>query len=225
MTKKQEEEIKKPDIWHLYQKKIKLFTIRISLYIVILIILGSFIFALSLYRSELIKLDNKNIKELETYTRVIKRETSNTRNNLNLAQKYSTRWKNSSQNQKNDQGVSSILIKDTIDKLATKYNIGKYDFKMSVPQKPENNKFSGKILEVFSSTCSISFSIPDDVRAIQFFDELQNTLTGYLIIEKLSINKQKNYEYQDLVNISKGTSFGVINISSNFKWHVMRRVR
>jgi hypothetical protein len=214
--------------WNLYNKKFKKSLSRIVFYGFIAITFIVFIFGLNLYRSTLLDFDKKNITELEKYIKVIKNESRDTTNNLNLAKKYNKKWTNASKNQKNTDGISPKLINDIIGKLVKKYHIGKYDFQMSVPERLDGKKqIIGikKTLEAFSSTCSVSFNISDDIKSVNFLKDLRSSLTGYTVISSISISKTKLYQFEDLVKISTGENSGLVNIQISFNWYTMKKAK
>lgn len=222
MTKDQ---IKKsnPTVVNLYKKKINRLIAKILLYVLIILILISFIFGLNIYHSTLTNLDQTNIKELENYINIIQGKTSEVSNNLSLARKYNEIWKNASEEQKSNKGISLETITLIINDLAKKYHIIKYDFKMSVPQKIENNVFKNKSLEVVMSKCDISFKATDDIRVMSFLEELEDKLPGYVVIRELSLNKTQDYNHSNFVSISTGGDAGAISTNISFEWYTTRK--
>ncbi len=223
MIHKQNDKPQNKDRWYLYKKKFRKGLYNILLYFTIAVIFSGFIFGLNLYRQTLLNFDSKNITELKDYIKVVRKESKETRDNLNLAKKYNNRWNQASSQQKNAEGINSQLLGDVIRKLAKKYDIRKYDFKMSVPRKFGNEASKKKVSSIFISNCQVSFAAPDDVRAIEFLRDLRKSLTGYIVINQLSISKNKTYEFKDLVKISTGQISGILNVKAAFSWHVMKR--
>ena len=93
---------------------------------------------------------------------------------------------------------------------------------MDIPQEFTYNK--NKKLQIFYSNCNLSFSISDDIRARNFISDLENTLFGYIIIKNLSITKSKNYEFEDLLQLSKKESSGLIDVKINFEWYSAKKL-
>lgn len=211
--------------WKAYDKKVRNLLVKLSLYIIIFVILIIFLIGINIYRATLMDFDNKNIAELRNYISIISSQSSKINSNLALAKKYNERWQNASEEKKSTRGVEPNLINTQIFELAKKYNISKYDFTMSVPQVADIKIDSErKILELFYSNCKISFNTSDDVRAISFFEDLKNNITGYVVIENYSIRKNNEYSFEDLVRISKGQGEGAIGVSIDFKWYVAKKI-
>lgn len=220
-TKTRQQKKAESALWKPYRKKIGRIFFKISLYLFIFIIFIAFSIGLTTYRKTLSEFDNKNVKELKRYIAVVNKQTAETRKNLTLAKKYNERWHNATEKHKYNQGISLQLIENEIANLSEKYNISDYDFTMSVPQKTHSDK--NKILNFFTSSCKLTFNATDDVRAISFVDELKNNLVGYVIIENFSISKEKDYTFQDLVEISSGAKSGVLKVNISFKWFVAKK--
>ena len=79
-------------------------------------------------------------------------------------------------------------------------------------------------MDIFYSDCKIQFNTSDDVRAISFFEELKNNITGYVVIEEYLIKKNGEYTFNDLLRISKGEESGILEVSISFKWYVAKRI-
>lgn len=214
----------KPPEGPTYKAKLNRSIIWIVVYSIISLVFLGAIFGLNLYRDSLLDADNKNINELKNYILIIGRETSEANDNLNLARKYKERWSASTENQRNSSGINPDFINTKIEELVKKYNIGDHEFKMSVPEKVENPRFKGKMLEIYVSNCQITFNATDDIRAIGFLNELKDSITGYMMINELSLNKLRDYVFEDMVKISNGQDPAVISSKVNFKWYVTKKI-
>lgn len=206
------------------QRYKKIFT-TITLNSFLAFILVSFYFGFAFYRSYMINLDQKNIKDLEEYVNLIKKNKEDTSKNVSLAQKYQDRWYNASSRKKSQQNIDPNLINSLIEKLKVKYDIDQFEFNMSVPKKIDQLYSTSKSLNLFVSNCQLSFNSADDIRTIYLLKDLVRFLNGYVVINDFSIQKDKDYEFKDLLDISEGKSSGLLAISLTFDWYVIKDVQ
>jgi hypothetical protein len=210
--------------WLGYNSKIKLCTIRLILYIIILVISISFLVGSEIYRDFLLNLNQKSKTELESYNNLLEKNILETKQNLKLLKKYNKKWKDIPENRLIANGISLKLINKIIGDLNKKYNIAEHNFTMTVPKKiKDQNIEDNKKINIFKSNCQLSFNISDDIRARLFVKDLKNAIYGYLTINKLSINKLRQYEFDDLVKFSNKESSGIVEVKLDFNWYAAKK--
>jgi hypothetical protein len=77
-------------------------------------------------------------------------------------------------------------------------------------------------IEMVYSSVDLSFRAINDIEALLFISQLTSSLPGYVVINKLSITKSKDYTDADLVGISSGQKIRSISSQVNFYWYVYK---
>ena len=134
--------------------------------------------------------------------------------------KYKELWPKISPNRKSTHGIKINEVKKMLKDTAEKYGISEHNIKLSLPEIVKTGAFKRKTVNVMMSDATINFMAVNDVKAMKFVEEFIGSLNGYPVITSFTLNKSKDYESADLVNISTGKNPGVVSGKIDFFWYV-----
>lgn len=183
---------------------------------VILLLLGVGYFLNS--RSE--ELLDKRIKKSQNEISSIKSNIVNLENKRQEIKKYVEIWKKIQANKINENGINMDEVNSSLSIISKKYNISKVDIKVNLPRDIKSDIFNTKNVNVLFTEATLTFNSLDDVGAIKFLKEFLDSINGYKVIGRISIEKKiKNLEDGHFINISLGNNPEIILVTTNFFWY------
>ncbi len=182
------------------------------------VLIASFV-AISIFIFNLNNISLQKIRQIKAETGITKAKTAQNNKKLIDIAKYEKKWTNLSDKEKSTRTIKSTEVKEIVDALSKKYHIKDMQFAMQVPQKLNKGQFKKGSIEVYLTTGKISLGSTDDIKALKFVQELSTTLPGYMIIEKLSLNKNKEYTEREFVALSQTGSISKVRTRIQFHWY------
>ena len=156
-----------------------------------------------------------DIADVKNKTQEIEQKTQENR-------KYMELWSKINQSKKSLDGIKVEDVNKVIANLAEKYSITNTIFKVSVPENYPSNVFKNETISLLYTIAELNFSSYNDVKCIQFANELIKYLHGYPIVTKFEFTKERDYSVQDYFDISTGKTFGAITAKIVFSWYVYK---
>ena len=136
--------------------------------------------------------------------------------------KYMELWSQINEKRKSFNGIKIEEINKIVNNLAEKYSISNTIVKINIPENYPNNIFKNETLSILYTVTEISFNCFHDIKAIQFVNELIDSLHGYPIITKFEFSKESDYTIKDYFDISSGRSVGKLKGKLVFSWYVYK---
>jgi len=136
--------------------------------------------------------------------------------------KYMELWSQITEKRKSFSGIKVEEINKLVNTLSEKYSINSPITKVNIPENFSSNIYQNETLSILYTIVEISFNAYNDVKAIQFANELVDNLHGYPIITKFEFNKESDYSIKDYFDISSGKSIGKIKAKLIFSWYVYK---
>ncbi len=208
-----------------YQKKIialkKKIIFSLSIFATIVVIIFSF----NLYDT---KHQSGHVEELSSIKNAIndlQLKIAGSEEKSNETKKYNTLWVAANDKKKDFNGIKIADINSNFDSLAKKYSISEPTITISVPETLSDGIYQLQNLEVNLINCNISFKSLTDRLALDFINDFTDDLPGYIIINDLSIKKDKKegYTEQELIDISNGKFPSLVSNRISFSWYFFRR--
>lgn len=170
-------------------------------------------------------INNSYLDEYEKITMDIanlKNQTSEIERKTNENKKYMELWSQIDNKKKDTTGIKVEEINKNINILAEKYSITTPVLKLSVPENYPSKIFENDTVSIIYSIIEINFSSYNDIKAIQFTNDLIATLHGYPILTKFECNKEDEYTVQDFFDISTGKRNGGIKCRMIVSWYIYK---
>ncbi len=185
---------------------------------ILLILLGVGIY----YNIDLRKQGNDEINQIKSKTSNLKSQISQLKAEETEFEKYSKIWQKISKRKREITGIKVDFVNKSLKNVSEKYAIGDPKIKITLPERLKDGIFNRKTIEVLNTTVTLDFTAVSDINAIAFIYEFLNSLPGYQIITRFDIRKGKDYQPQDYVAISAGTSNGNISGKVSFFWYAFK---
>lgn len=164
------------------------------------------------------------LKQITQYIADLKNNTLNLETKINEGKKYKELWKSISEKKRNFDGVKVDEVNKKFNSLADSYNILNPVINIGVPEKLAGGIYNRKSVEVFLSGITMEFRALDDSRAMAFIKEFIDNLPGYIVVNNFYISKTKDYNDDDLVDISLGKFNNLaVNVKFGFSWYVLKK--
>lgn len=199
---------------HLKKQIIRHFAISLAL----ALIASIFIY----YRLHQEQKSNDVIHVIELETLDIQNKTADLESKIGEVKKYKEIFKTISENRKNTNGIRIDDINSRLEEIGNRHNISDSTIKVSFPEPLLEGIFNMSTIEMVFSSVDLSFKAINDTEALLFISNLTNSLPGYVVINKLSISKSRDYSDADLVSISSGQKIRLITAQVNFYWYVYK---
>jgi hypothetical protein len=164
----------------------------------------------------------KLINNIKSQTSEIESEIESLTSKMQEVKKYKEIWVSISENKKSVIGIKIDNINLKIEQLSPKYNISQANIKVSFPENLKDGVFNISSSDLVSSVVNLTFNSITDTDALMFISDLFQSLPGYIVINRLSISKTRNYTNEDLLKISSGTATGAIQCNLDFFWYVYK---
>jgi len=161
----------------------------------------------------------KEIDDIKKQTLLIRNQGNEIQSKTIEIKKYKELWKTIDENKRNTFGIKVDDVNKSLDVLSEKYSITKPAIKITLPEALNDGIFFRQTISVLFSRITLSFIALDDAKAIMFLKEFTSSIPGYLIVNNFEIRKGKNYSTQDLIDISTGKSFGIIDVKADIMWY------
>lgn len=174
------------------------------------------------YRANQEAKSEKLISNIKSQTSEIESEIESLTSKMEEVKKYKEIWVSISENKKSIIGIKVDNINLKIEQLSPKYNISQANIKVSFPENLKDGVFNISSSDLVSSVVNLSFNSITDTDALMFISDLVQSLPGYIVINRLSINKTRSYTKDDLLKISSGTATGAIQCNLDFFWYVYK---
>ena len=138
------------------------------------------------------------------------------------AKKYKELWSNLSERKKSASGIKIDDINANLKLMVDRYSIMSPDIKVDLPQTLKEGPFQRKTINIIFTTINLKFSSANDLKALMFVNDFINSFSGYPIITNLEISKNKDYNKQDLIDLSSGKGVGSIAGNLTFVWYIYK---
>jgi len=169
-------------------------------------------------------LSNKELEEeqnkIVTDVSRIKAKTSELETKTLENKKYAEIWLRIDERKKLALAIKIDEINQLVANLAGKYSINNHTLKVNLPESFPNEIFKNDTAPLSYSSGELTYTAYQDIKAIQFADEFIKSLHGYPIVTNFKFSKDKEYENQDLFDISTNKNLGVINAKIIFSWYI-----
>ncbi|MES2677038.1 MAG: hypothetical protein V4612_01815 [Pseudomonadota bacterium] len=187
----------------------------------LLVIIMSIIF----YSQYLVTGNNEDVRNLNAQIEALRNKSANIEARVNDAKKYKQIWIESAEKKKNFDGIKISDLNDSFKNLAEKNNLSGAVINISVPEVLKEGVYNRQALDVYLVNFVLTFDALTDKIAVDFISSFLNSLPGYVVINDLSIkkNKKEGYSDEDLINISSGKINGLIAVKVNFSWYFLKR--
>ncbi len=208
-----------------YQKKInhlkKQIVFGLSVFAVIVVIITSFNFYDTLSQEN----HAEEISIIETEISDLKMKISGSEEKINDTKKYKQLWISANDKKKDFNGIKIADINNNFNSLAQQYKISEPTITISVPEVLTNGIYQLQTLDANLINCNISFNALTDRLALDFINDFIDDLPGYVIINDLTIkkNKKEGYNDQELTDISNGKFPGLVSTKISFSWYFLKR--
>lgn len=215
-------EVKKPA--SPYDKKIaslkKKIIISLSLFATIIII----IISLNFYDKKSLESYSGKFSALETEITELETKITSSEERVNETIKYKKLWVSANSKKKDFNGIKISEINEKFNSLAEQYNITNPTITVSLPEILNTGVYQLQILDVNLINCNISFNALTDKFALDFINGFIADLPGYVIINDISIKKDKKegYSDQELSQISNGKFPNLISAKVSFSWYFLK---
>ncbi len=174
------------------------------------------------YRLHQEQKSNDAIQAIELKTFDITNKAADLERKIEEVKKYKEIFKTISENRKNSNGIKIDDINSKLEDIGDRHNISDSAIKVSFPETLKESIFNMATIEMVYSSVDLSFRAINDIEALLFISQLTSSLPGYVVINKLSITKSKDYTDADLVDISSGQKIRSISSQVNFYWYVYK---
>lgn len=174
------------------------------------------------YRMHQAQKSQEAIDIIKKDTSEIKDQTESLQSKIQEIKKYKEVWGSISENQKSLSGIKIDNINSKIEQIGAQHNIFQPNIKVSFPENLKDGIFNISSSDMVFSSVDLSFIAISDVEALLFISDLIKSLPGYVVINRLSIKKTKEYDNNELIKISSGASVGSILSDVNFYWYVYK---
>lgn len=207
-------------------KKIKISEIhkKIIFYILWAVFLTSLILLLLSSLSQLKTESEIRIKQIEDEISAIKVETANLQSRESDAKRYKELWSHLDERKKSTNGIKIDDINDSLKEMVDRYSIMSNEIKVDVPQVLKDGPFARKTVNLTFTTINLKFHAANDLKAVMFANDFINSFSGYVVVTAFEITKNKNYNRQDLIDISTGKGAGSIAGNLSFVWYTYKEV-
>lgn len=187
------------------------------------VLLSFFTAIIAYYVSEKNAVGGK-INKIKNETSKIKNQTSEIENKAIETKKYKELWKRMSVNKKNVSGIKMDDVNSKLLTFAAKYAISGQNIKISIPETLKDGIFKTTTASVLFTTVNLTFSAPNDIKALLFMDDFFSSLQGYQIITSAELKKNKEYSLQDLINLSSGKGTTAVSAKVDFFWYAFKGI-
>lgn len=174
------------------------------------------------YRLHQEQKSNDAVHAIELETLDIANKTADLESKIGEVKKYKEIFKTISENKKNINGIKIDDINSRLADIGDRHNISDSTIKVSFPEPLTEGIFNMATIEMVYSSVDLSFKAINDIEALLFISQLTNSLPGYVVINKLSVGKARDYNDADLIAISAGQKIRLVTSQVNFYWYVYK---
>ena len=162
----------------------------------------------------------KEIKEINAKINTVQEKTNEFESKLHEINKYSLIFDNLDKKFRSTREIKISEANEIISKTKDRNNIAGLSVKINIPEKSEKKTHSRDRIVTYVTKGSIDFGAMQDIDALNFINDLQNSLPGYLIITDVDLKKAKEkITNEDLVAISRGEDVKIIEGKIKFIWY------
>lgn len=161
-------------------------------------------------------------KRIDLGTSRYNSKISDVRNKAIEVKKYLGMWDKISDNKKITAGIRMDDVNATLNQLSRKHNITNHKITVALPKEIKTGIFKRTTISTLHTVAFLEFKSINDLTALTFVTEFINSLPGYAVINRLTLEKEKNYQIVDLIKISTGKGVGVINGEVTISWYAFK---